>query len=348
MIFLRHHKGGGMEPVRLRRKMFFLGLITLIHSQSIALNLTFFALSDTHYGNDAGDREANRAALIETLNALPGRDYPLSSGGGTVSEPRGILLPGDVTENPDSNLWNRYAENFGVEGEGKIRYPVYDGLGNHDEPGISQGILPRFIQRNALRREKIALDSTGYHYSWDWDGVHFINLNLYSGTVQGTGIGNPLGAVDFLKQDLQTQVGNSGRPVFVMQHYPFDAPGFWWQETEKQATISILSNYNVIGLLNGHSHIQRFYSWNGLNAFDDGTAMSGEALVFHITEGRILAVNLIQGEWGNLLLDKNISMGNMAGLRPQRRNSVQTGSRRTEWRDLNGRKRKIIFRTTLP
>jgi hypothetical protein len=76
----------------------------------------------------------------------------------------------------------------------------------------------------------------------------------------------------------------------------------------------VLKQYNCIGILHGHTHGRKFYRHQGIDIFDDGTAMQGDHLVFRISEGKLLAVNRINGAWGDLRLEKEISMGAQTGL----------------------------------
>jgi 3',5'-cyclic AMP phosphodiesterase CpdA len=281
-----------------------------------ATDITFFAVSDTHIGNDNADYPANRKLVVDVLNSLPGQQYPAAVGGGTIAKPRGVLVPGDLVDRPDAKLWSDYIADFGVNAEGRLKYPVFDGLGNHDEPGnVRAGIISLFKSRNAARKT-IHSDTVNYHYSWDWDQVHFVNLNLYSGGATGTGTGDPYHAVDFLKADLEKYVGKSGRPVFVFQHYQFDNGDSWWNWTEKQKTLDILKNYNVIGLLHGHSHGKKIYKWQGFDVLDDGTAMKADCMVVRITDTRMFAVNKVKEQWGTLVLDKPVTMGTPVGIHP--------------------------------
>lgn len=313
----------------------------LLASSAFGIDLTFFAVSDTHYGQNSAAKDTNRAHMPAFLNALPGTTYPSTAGGGTVGTPRGVLLPGDLVELPLDSLWNIYTGDYGVNGEKKVHFPVYDGLGNHDQPGVSQVILPKFVTRSATRQNPVNFDSLGYNYSWDWDGVHFVHLNLYAGGTEtgyfssGTGGngGNALNSRAFLQQDLAQRVGTSGRPVFIMQHYPM-TDATYWTAANKQLLYSAIQGYNVIGILNGHSHAKTFYKWNGIDAYDDGTVMNGDILVFHITDNHLLALNrlttisgsTITASWGTLKRDTTISMGTSSISHPDPNGYRRDGS----------------------
>lgn len=313
-------------------------------------NITFYAASDVHYGltgtTSGYNRDSSRARMVGHLNNLPGTAWPTAIGG-TVAEPRGLLIPGDLTENQDTAQWNQYISVYGIAGiqnnPKAVRWPVYESLGNHDFYVTSYikdtlHTVKKLIARNAARLSTFTnSDSSGYNYSWDWDGVHFVNLNLYAG---GTELGyngyRPLKALQFLTADLAAHVGTSGRPVFIMQHYTFDANGNAqndWNPTLKEAAWAVLQSYNVIGLLHGHSHAEKIYKWNNIDVFDDGSVMTGDAMVFHITDGRMVVATRATSTAGvaswstnaSLLLDKTISMGTPIALRPGQKRAYRDG-----------------------
>jgi hypothetical protein len=307
-----------------------LGLTAVLSTQPVeaATNITFFAASDMHFGNSSATNDTNRNRMPARLHALPGLNWPTAIGG-VVDTPRALLNPGDLIERQDSILWLSYTNILGINGEKVLKYPVFESTGNHDfyTTGTTNGrpaktdtlwVTKQLIERNLPRRASFTnYDSAGYHYSWDWDGVHFINLNLYAGSTElGYNGYRPQKALEFLTQDLAAHVGTSGRPVFIMQHYTFDANGNVnndWTPTLKAKAWTVLQNYNVIGLLHGHSHGKKFYRWNNIPVFDDGSVMVGDALVFRITDGRLVAANRIASgvgtAWGTLVFDSTISMG---------------------------------------
>lgn len=294
-----------------------------------ATDVTFFAVSDTHYGTTGATWIANRKAMPDLLNSLPGQNYPALVGGGVIGAPKGLLMAGDLVDRPDIGQWKDFLADYGIAGEGRFKYPVYDGLGNHDGPGTQALIVDIYKARNRLRLKSAALgiadmDSAAYNFSWDWDQVHFVNLNLFSGSATRTREEIVAGhsafrSLDFLKADLARHVGRSGRPVFIMQHYSFDGSSLggakpWWSPLDADATYQVLKDYNVVGLLHGHSHGRKIYKWNGIDVFDDGTAQDGDAFVFRITDGRMFAVNRVGAAWGTLKLDKSITMGEPVSL----------------------------------
>jgi hypothetical protein len=280
-----------------------------LHGQ---VDITFFATSDVHFGQNSATKDANRNAMPDYLNGLPGKAYPAAVGGGVVGTPKGVLVPGDLIDYVDQNLWNQYVRDYGVKAEGRIKFPIYDGLGNHDYNGTGSLVVTALRNRNKARTGLASMDANNMHYSWEWDGVHFVQLNLYSGDV--TQDRDPFKAYTFLQQDLANHVGSSGRPVIIMQHFPF--PSSWWPNTEALKTATLLKKYNILGMLHGHSHGKKFYKYEGIDVWDDGTVMNGDILVFRITNNRMFVVNRIGNSWGTLVFQKDISMGTPTGLDP--------------------------------
>ena len=95
---------------------------------------------------------------------------------------------------------------------------------------------------------------TGFHYSWDWHDVHFVQLNLFPGDkasdVDG-GKADPYQSLSFLKEDLSRYVGDSGRPVILVFHYPPYMEAGAWQVKFWDA----IREYQVIALIVGHAHL---------------------------------------------------------------------------------------------
>lgn len=201
---------------------------------------------------------------------------------------RGILVAGDLTSSTQKQEWDAYYNAL----VGRLRY-VYDGVGNHDysEKGpvcVKWGDVSQGPQGDAQCRSPGAiLDAishryrstqftraggeapsirdygkvTGFHYSWDWHDVHFVQLNLFVGH-KATDVDNfqldPYGSYSFLKQDLEAHVGSSWRPVVLVHHYPpgDDAPGPW-----QKPYWNLLKDYNVIAILVGHAHTPHDQDW---------------------------------------------------------------------------------------
>ncbi len=294
-------------------------------------DFTFFTTSDVHYGltgsDRGGDRDSVRAAMPAWLNAVPGAKFPDEAG--TVAQPKGLLIPGDLVHWEDTLLWKQYDGDYAVGGAAKVHFPIYDGTGNHevqDQKGI---IAPLFMKRVAQRRARYGLtdqDSSGYHYSWDWEGVHFVNLNLCPGSAATANRWNgPAGSLEFLRKDLEAHVGLSGRPVFLMHHLPYNdtlyTPDFaeGWITGARASLLQTLKPYNVIGILHGHTHFYpSAYKYQGIDIFDDGANMAGDMLVIRIANGKLKVWNRSKDKWGTVRFEKDISLGDPVRLVPGR------------------------------
>ena len=205
------------------------------------------------------------------MNALPGQAWPDKLGGGQIGKPRGVLALGDLIDDGDKNgqtdiEWKHFSEQFGLDGtDGLLKYPVFEGWGNHDGPPekyIKQriSVQTEIKRRNLDRLEKkriSRISTNGLHYSWDWNGIHFIQTNLYPADKQNAKVRyslpwhDPQDALAFVKEDLAATVGTSGRPVIIMAHCGFDTD--WWVVDDWKAFYDAVKPYNLIAYFHGHS-----------------------------------------------------------------------------------------------
>lgn len=286
--------------------------------------LGFFVVSDTHIlaERDAplqlnGDRLAMTDRLIDRLNTLPGQPLPAELGGGLVAEPRGVLHLGDMVDTGDKlgldhermteTEWRAHAGRFGVTGrDGRLRYPVYEVHGNHDTPRGENVTLAGLRARTRLRVGLSAVSADGLHYSWDWNGIHFVALGIVVGANDDDLPVSRYGAYEslaFLREDLETRVGTSGRPIILLQHVdlqryarpcddtrrglsramccegmariawhsrdcPKHAEGISmdeWSACDVAAYWRAVAGYNVAAIFHGHLHARRIDLWDGIS-----------------------------------------------------------------------------------
>ena len=234
--------------------------------------VTFFVTSDSHYVSSKNlDRIGRNKATIERMNALPGTPWPAKLGGGTVGKPRGVLVLGDLIDDGDKRgetptQWRHFEKQFGLDGtDGLLKYPVFEGWGNHDGPPAGKekfgfSVQSKIKERNALRMKAGRIGSVaanGLHYSWDWGKVHFVQANLYPADKQHPKVRyslpwhDPQGALAFVKEDLKKNVGDSGRPVVIVSHCGVDTD--WWHPEDWAAFYTAVKPYNVIAYFYGHS-----------------------------------------------------------------------------------------------
>ena len=291
---------------------------------ALAADVTFLVTSDSHYDAlENEDRNQRDRVTIDEMNRIAEERWPEALGGGAIARPRGVAVLGDVIDDGDrmregknqSELqFGYFLAEFGLDGtDGRLKYPVFEGWGNHDGPPVGReqfgfSFQAHLKDRNKLRLQKGLTDhvsENGLHYSWDWDGVHLVLLNLYPGNVPhpqtrySAAYHDPQGSLDFLKSDLAARVGESGRPVVVMHHYDLQGTN-WWHDEERKTYYEALKPYNVIAVFHGHTGTG-VYRWKpdgeeqALNVINTGQTENG-FFVVQITDDRIrLAYRVKEG-----------------------------------------------------
>lgn len=248
-----------------------------------------------------GKTDANLVRHVRALNALEKKDWPhtidgvptgLASGGEPIGRPLGVVMGGDMTDDGGGQLklpgegWqlqqfaNRYRQG---SAPGQLRFPVYAGLGNHD---LDQDGVPPHV--DFYRREmrdyvemnhrtsvfyKPPVPVTNFHvasdnYSWDWGGLHLVQLQRFGGDQTK----NAISGLAWLKDDLATYAAD-GRPIVLFQHYGWDpfslekwdpeahtfddhgaGAAHWWSEDDRKALLATIAGYNVVAIFHGHEH----------------------------------------------------------------------------------------------
>ena len=277
-------------------------------SRVYAADITFFGYSDIHYGARTSHDDETiivKSPMVDVINVLPGVAYP-DTIGGVVETPYDVIMAGDLINDGAvaskyPTQWANFTADFGVNGEGRCKFPVFEAVGNHD---LNENlfVFNQMKARNQVRKELgliSNISSNGYHYSWDWDGIHFVNVNLFPGNVwhgEADTYGkahDPLNARDFLEEYLWENVGSSGRPVVLIQHFrPIDDN--WWTYSAADKCYKVLQDYNVILIMVGHQGGGVDNVWRGIN----WASSNGELDVFRITPDNTLsAVCRTATEW---------------------------------------------------
>ncbi len=281
-------------------------ILMLASAAQAARDLTFFQVSDTHYGKSpVGDKTV--PMLVDKMNALPGTPYPAIIGG-KVGAPRGVIHTGDITNDGKKEQWLMFVRDYGLTGkDGRLAWPVYETIGNHDG---SAGLPVRngIRERNKSRIGLTAVSDSGLLYSWDWDGIHFVSCGISVGTTASKY--DPEHSFEFLEKDLKQSIGTSGRPVIVLHHFGFDkhADG-WWSDEWRANYFALIKDINVIGILHGHSHDTSIYEWNQIDVYHpphfkqdgpkDTAPVTHGFFVFHITDDELsVAERKLDDTWG--------------------------------------------------
>ena len=267
-------------------------------------SVAFFLIGDTHYladKNETGRLDERSSAvtsrLIETLNRLPGTTIPEPAGGGAVAAPRGVIHAGDIIDSGDKaggphpamqkTEWAGFEVDFGLSGkEGKLKLPVFEVHGNHDSPHGAGLAIDEIKRRNKSRPGLAAVSSNGLHYSWNWGGVHFVNLGIVVGSTEETKRRRryaPLDSLQFLVDDLKQHAAD-GKPVVITHHVDMaryslpcdpteEAKSHEWDPCDVQAYYRAIKDYRVAGILYGHTHVRNVYRWNGTQDTKQATGL---------------------------------------------------------------------------
>ncbi len=284
--------------------------------------LTFFVTADTHYGRfQAKNNSAGNKSTIEHINSAPGKvKYPDFIGGGLVKEPKGVLVAGDLTDHAKKeeffgyDKFDGFDDDYKIDGSGKVKYPVYEGYGNHDYElnGVGHAARDAIKERNKTRKGMTAVSDNGYHYSWDWGNFHFVNLNLFPGRIDkklGEGkISQPMNSLDFLIKDLKENVGKSKRPVVLYHHYGMeDNSLWWWTAKDRNEYHKVIKDYNIIGIFHGHSHQDMIYTWKGISVYNVNTALYGGWAIVRIKNNQMFVGLRRWHEW-SIIAKKTIKI----------------------------------------
>ena len=268
----------------------------------------------------------NRLPEMRWPEAIGGRPTGLFSAGERIAIPRGLVIGGDMTDDgggqvaqPGEGRQLLQFSQRSQEGHGpdRIHFPVYVGMGNHDldQDGppphvdwyrrelrdyVEMNHRPSVIFKPSVPAGNYDLESDDY--SWDWDGVHLVQAHRFAGDrTKGAADGLP-----WLRQDLAANAAD-GRPVELFQHYGWDefslerwdpsrttfddegggAP-HWWTEADRQALLSAISGYNVVGIFHGHEHpTPMIYSHAGLDIFKPKASFMGGFALVRIAASRM-------------------------------------------------------------
>ncbi len=315
-----------------------------------AADVTWFAFSDCHYGGGEPPRTTNQK--VDWINSLPGTAFP-GDLGGEVEKPRGVIMSGDLIDNgsdPDRypTEWANYLAEFGVNGEGKCKFPVYEGMGNHDW-NKNLFMYNNIKERNVKRKELGMIQNispNGYHYSWDWDEIHFVNLNIFPGNQWAgeadpypRGAHDPLLSREFLEKDLREKVGNSGRPVILIHHFrPIDEN--WWTYSAADKYQKAIQDYNVIVIMVGHQGGGVSNVWRGIN----WASSNSELEVFRVKpDNTLVAAGRTASGWNKPLQKKIFLSWETSGLAAFVNNGEWLSNVTSESATLSG---KIVYEAT--
>ncbi|WP_332714723.1 metallophosphoesterase [Pelagibacterium mangrovi] len=205
----------------------------------------FIHITDLHVGNPAivddhlfSDTSTTLTRVLEMI--------------GTMDQaPKFIIASGDLTNRGDADSYRQLKSIMEA-----TDLPVIYALGNHDtRPGFYEGMLGRTTDLEAP-----------YDHDQVIEGVHIITLDT---TTPGQ-IGGSLTPeqFDWLARTLDT---NSELPKLIVAHHApalgDTAPWDHWRTIEfgqSQQLAQLLKGRNILAILSGHIHHDRFSVWHGI------------------------------------------------------------------------------------
>jgi predicted phosphodiesterase len=205
----------------------------------------FFVWSDTHF--DGRDHAGLRDDAVNDMNRLAGQH--LVAGYGVCEPVAFVIHTGDITTNARDDMWkneNGHTDDDFLSCAGRLDYPVFECLGNHDADGGRTCVVDAVTERHG-----------GTSYSFDYGGIHFVGLGLTNGAPKPDSE-----ELAWLKQDLSAV--NKSTPVILWEHFPLEDQPAW------DAFHQAISEHNVVLILHGHTHQHKRYKWRGIDVWDAG------------------------------------------------------------------------------
>lgn len=206
---------------------------------------TFIHLTDLHVGDPATSDPHLFSDTSATLSAV------LDMVGTITPAPNFIVASGDLTNRGDAESYRQLRAIMAA-----TNLPVVYALGNHDtRPGFYAGMLERDTDLDAP-----------YDHDRVIDGVHVIVIDTSTpGQIGGTIAAEQF---DWLARTLDT---HADLPKLIVAHHPpalGDAPDWaHWRTIEfgqSQRLAEMLAGRNVLAILSGHIHHDRFSVWHGI------------------------------------------------------------------------------------
>ncbi|MCP4816601.1 MAG: PQQ-binding-like beta-propeller repeat protein [Planctomycetaceae bacterium] len=160
--------------------------------------------------------------------------------------PAFLVTAGDLTMNGSQFEWDMYDY---IRRSSQI--PVYEGFGGHDGNCLDPRCTVSFEQRIGPP-----------YYSWNYGGVHFIQLVTETGYLQSPA---KIRQQDWITADLKSLA--PGTPVIAVSHYPLDPA--WFDQRKKEGI-------NVIAQIGAHYHVVHAGSRQGIPVMNSAPARGGD------------------------------------------------------------------------
>ncbi len=245
-------------------------------------DMTFYVTSDLHFFRRTYNL-TDQLTHVKVLNNFhaTGASWPSDSGipaHTAVAQPIAVIIDGDFTTHGLAQDLGAFRINYERDTlPASLQYPILFGLGNHETlSDETPENAKRMFDYLETRMANTHIDPQSGNYSWDWQGVHMVQLNTWAGDKTSVYV-HASDGLSWLASDLRTYVGNSTKPVMLFQHYMLSNVYPWRVSTADnddffptdenaidslgnrtgqgyQSFYNIVKNYNVVAMFGGHIH----------------------------------------------------------------------------------------------
>lgn len=190
----------------------------------------FVVLTDIHINAKKADAIEDLRHSVDQINTSDSIDF--------------ILVTGDIADEGD-----RASLLIAKKELDRLKEPYYIIMGNHDQKWSESGCMDF---KNIFGYERFRLDHKGYLF-----------LGFGCGPMMRMALGHISPEdIDWLKKEL-AQNGKQGKPVFMVTHIPMLPQDMdnWYEVTDA------VRAYPVKAFIDGHYHINRYTTYDGIPAF---------------------------------------------------------------------------------
>ena len=289
-------------------------------------DVSFIAFGDTQIGGGAEDKNDIQIDAINKFTEVLSWADAGHPELGSINDIRGIIMAGDITQNGrdgrgfEEDEYGGFSQRYGLCANKKVKYHMFEGYGNHDfyqwtnityadgDHPVADSVAVRNGYRSGMTHKAPGMDG---HYSWDWDNIHFVQLNLTPSDVDPkypegyTGLRSPRNALTFFEEDLERHVQGTNKKVIFISHYgPIQT--FEWSQGQINTLCKVVKKYpdNIVGYIHGHSHGTLKYDWCNISVYNVGSPYyldynrdgRGRFTVFRIKESDDGSVQLVAAD----------------------------------------------------
>lgn len=276
-----------MKKISLFIGTLLLMLSCAVDTQQTERDVTVVIAGDLHFDRPP---ESDQYYHVVTMNnlvnrfAFPAEAFPAMKGE-AIKQLDGVILAGDVFDKPSDETLALYRERYEPgEGERRIHYPVYPGLGNHDIIPYPEGegdnekgraftlqYIDSILNDKLAKKEILNLHPSSRSYSWNIGDVHFVQAHRFSGDTTYSESN-----YEWLVNDLKSYA-SKGNPVVYIQHYGVDPWALtWWPQADRNRLFDLLDNYNIAAFLVGHTHVPTLEHYRGYPIYQVNNAWPDE------------------------------------------------------------------------